>query len=71
MPWQVYLICIEIVIIIVSVTVSDIPLTPKQLYNISKMNWFGCWVCSILLCILFHPISIIRFMYFIFHVGRK
>ena len=55
---------------------------PSTLYEISKMNWFGCWFCFILISI-FSPIlfcikiidAIIGysydFIYWLFHVGRK
>lgn len=55
---------------------------PSTLYEISKMNWFGCWFCFILISI-FSPILlciklidaiigyIYNFIYWLFHVGRK
>ena len=55
---------------------------PSTIYEISKMNWFGCWFCFILISI-FSPIlfcikiidAIIGysydFIYWLFHVGRK
>ena len=55
---------------------------PSTLYEVSKMNWFGCWFCFILTSI-FSPIlfcikfggtiigCIYDFIYWLFHVGRK
>lgn len=55
---------------------------PSTLYEISKMNWFGCWFCFILISI-FSPILLCikfinaiidysyDFIYWLFHVGRK
>lgn len=52
--------------------------TPKDIYNRTKMNWFGCIFCYILL-IIFTPHlmllkwvvpAVIKSIYFIFHAGR-
>ena len=56
--------------------------TPWVLYENTKMNWFGCWFCYILIRIL-SPIvtvigsilliicSILTFIEWLFTVGRK
>lgn len=45
--------------------------TPKEIYENTEMNVFGCivvWVFSI----IFNPLRFIfLFIYFLFHVGRK
>ena len=52
--------------------------TPKDIYNRTYMNWFGCIYCYILL-ILFTPHLLLlkwtipplmKFSYWIFHAGR-
>lgn len=67
--------------LIVSIWVNTL-IFPSTLYEISKMNWFGCWFCFILISI-FSPILLCikliyaifgysyDFIYWIFHVGRK
>ena len=56
--------------------------TPSVLYENTKMNWLGCWVCYILIRI-FSPVvtiigsillvicSILTFIEWLFTVGRK
>lgn len=56
--------------------------TPRTLYRLTKMNWFGCFLVS-LLAWLFNPIycsmmtigyifyKIYEFVDWILHVGRK
>ena len=56
--------------------------TPRTLYRLTKMNWFGCFLVS-LLAWLFNPIYctmmtigyiiylICKFVYWILHVGRN
>ena len=67
--------------LIVSIWVNTL-IFPSTIYEISEMNWFGCWFCFILISI-FSPIlfcikiigAIIGysydFIYWLFHVGRK
>lgn len=49
--------------------------TPAVLHRNTKMNWFGCLVCSILLFAInygFCGIIAVRWaVYKLFHVGRK
>ena len=55
---------------------------PSDIYNNTKMNWFGCWFCFILLklfnffgtfillsgiCVLY----VVSFFHWLFTVGRK
>lgn len=46
-----------------------------ELYETTKMNIFGCFMCFILTCVLCPLIGfvgiIVRFFYFVFHIGRK
>ena len=56
--------------------------TPKEFYENTKMNWFGCWFCYIIIRI-FSPIvtviggiiltlcAIVTFIEWLFTVGRK
>jgi len=56
--------------------------TPRTLYRLTEMNWFGCFLVS-LLAWIFNPIycsmmiigyiiyTICEFVYWILHVGRK
>ena len=44
--------------------------TPKLLYYYTKMNWFGCYLCTIIIRILNPVVSILYFFYWITHVKR-
>ena len=44
---------------------------PTRLYKYTKMNMFGCIICSILIGILIPVYAICAIIYYIFHVGRK
>ena len=45
--------------------------TPKYMYNNTRMNWFGVYLVTIF-AFLIEPIgSIIRFIYWLCHVGRN
>lgn len=43
---------------------------PRDIKNNTKMNWFGCIVCYILLFIIFPIFNIGKFIYWLFHVKR-
>lgn len=49
--------------------------TPNYLRECSEMNWFGCYLVSVVLFAIFLPYATIAtaiwFLYFITHVGRK
>lgn len=44
---------------------------PSWMYENTKINKFGCIITCIVLWILFPIWSIIAFVWWIFHVGRK
>lgn len=51
--------------------IFDFTSTPNEIYESSKMNWFGVIVVFILRIIL-EPIQYAcRFLWWLFHVGRK
>lgn len=45
--------------------------TPGNLYKDTSMNKVGCWIVAILCSILGGAAWIWKFIYWIFHVGRK
>lgn len=49
--------------------------TPNNLYRSTKMNFFGCYISSLVICLLVPvycvPAVVIYFIYWIFHIGRK
>ena len=45
--------------------------TPRDIYDKTNFNIFGCWVLYIGLCIISPFMAIGKFIYWIFHVGRK
>lgn len=51
--------------------VYAIPFTPNEIYESSNINMFGC-VLLFIIFVVFDPLFILaRFLYWIFHVGRK
>jgi hypothetical protein len=46
-------------------------LTPSNLYKDTSMNKVGCWIVCILCFILGGAAWVWKFIYWIFHVGRK
>ena len=54
-----------------SMTAFHIIWTPKDIYNRTKFNMFGSWLLFIGLCIISPFMAIGKFIYWIFHVGRK
>lgn len=46
-------------------------LLPMSLKSRSTMNWFGCWVCSILLGILVPLTYTFQVLYWLFHLGSS
>lgn len=46
-------------------------LLPMSLKSHSTMNWFGCWVCSILLFILIPLTYTFQVIYWLFHLGSS
>lgn len=55
-------------------TISDFDnaaVTPKQIYECSDFNMFGCVVIFIVGVILNPLFYIVHFIYWAFHVGRK
>ena len=46
-------------------------LTPSNLYKNTSMNKVGCWIVCILCFILGGAAWIWKFIYWIFHIGRK
>lgn len=50
---------------------SDMAITPRQIYDCTNINMFGCVLIFIFAFIL-NPLSYVAyFLYWIFHVGRK
>ena len=45
-------------------------LTPIHLHHYTKMNWFGCYVAWLLLGIASPIVFIVKFCWFIFHIGK-
>lgn len=49
--------------------------TPNYIYHNTKMNIIGCYISSLVIILLLPiycvPASIIFFLYFLFHIGRK
>ena len=51
--------------------INDFYKTPKEIYENTEMNMFGCLVVWIFSTI-FNPLRFVfLFIYFLFHVGRK
>ena len=47
---------------------DSITVTPWTLKDCTELNWFGCWICAIVIRIL-NPIwSILYFCYWITHI---
>lgn len=46
-------------------------LLPMSLKAHSTMNWFGCWMCSILLFILIPLTYTFQVIYWLFHLGSS
>lgn len=65
---------IFIIVILFFMTFDDlheIPTTPRQIYDESNMNMFGCTI-QFLIMLVFNPIfHVVEFIYWIIHVGRK
>lgn len=81
--WLIFSNIIEIVIVMEKCKGINIPVySPTFLYENTKMNWFGCWLCFILIR-LFIPINTLTglvvtiiyytciFIKWLFTVGRK
>lgn len=45
-------------------------LTPIHFHHYTKMNWFGCYAVWLLLGIISPIIFIVKFGWFIFHIGK-
>ena len=45
-------------------------LTPIHLHYYTKMNWFGCIATWLLLGVVSPIIFIVKFSWFIFHIGK-
>lgn len=61
-------------VIVIAQVISDgfaLPLTPAEIYDTSKLNWFGAIILYLLAVIIFPAYYIITFIKFIFTVGRK
>ena len=54
-----------------SITAGYLLWTPRDIYDKTNFNIFGCWVLYIGLCIISPFMAIGKFIYWIFHVGRK
>ncbi len=52
-------------------TSANIIWTPKDIYNRTRFNMFGSWFLFIGLCIISPFMAFGKFIYWIFHVGRK
>lgn len=50
---------------------DDIPLTPKQIYDSSEMNMFGCIVVFLFMLVINPLYYIVYFIYWLFHAGRE
>lgn len=48
--------------------VSAIAVTPWTLRDSTNLNWFGCWLCAIMVRILNPTWSIVYFFYWITHI---
>lgn len=62
------------IIVTFSVTMKDFDnatVTPRQIYEYSYMNIFGCVILFIVLLILDPLFFLARFIYWIFHIGKK
>ena len=46
-------------------------ITPSNLYKDTRMNKVGCWIVAILCHMLGGAAWIWKFIYWIFHIGRK
>lgn len=80
--WFVFGIFIEIVVMQIKYN-ENIPLySARFLYENTKMNWFGCWFCFVLIRLLIPVNTIIgliltifyniwRFIKWLFTIGRK
>lgn len=44
---------------------------PYRLYKTTKMNWFGSWLCSILIFILLPVGYIMQVFWWLFHIGTN
>jgi hypothetical protein len=45
--------------------------TPRDIYDKTDFNIFGCWVLYIGLCVISPFMAIGKLVYWIFHVGRE
>lgn len=45
--------------------------SPNYIYKHSKLNMFGCIMCSILIMLIMPYYILLAFIYYIIHVGRK
>lgn len=46
-------------------------ITPKQIHECNDLNMFDCVLLSILSIAINPSLAVVRFLYWIFHVGRK
>ena len=64
-----------IIIFILTVTnlnyVDVFPVLPKDFYEDTELNWFGCILLSAIVLVIDPWIFVGKFIYWIFHVGRK
>lgn len=44
---------------------------PYRMHKASKMNWFGCWVCSLLIIIPLPIPYILQVAWWLFHIKRE
>lgn len=64
----------EVVAVIFMITIKDfhnLAYTPKEIYDINNCNMFAC-VLLFIVWLVFNPfLFVVKFLYWIFHVGRK
>ncbi len=49
----------------------NVACTPKQIYEINNLNMFACVLLFLVLVVLNPLFCVVRFLYWIFHIGRE
>lgn len=61
-------------VVTIANVISDgfgLPLTPAEVYDAGRLNWFGAVMLYLLIVLIFPVYYIIAFVRFIFTVGRN
>lgn len=70
--FKIYYIIIIVVLFIAFISEFDnYAATPQEIYKCTNLNMFACILLFLFLLIINPLFYIAKFLYFIFHVGRK